>query len=124
MKPDNILLDNEGHVHLTDFNIAVRYKEGTPLRSIAGSMAYMAPEVLRKSGYYSSPDWWSLGVVMYELLFSKRPFRGKTNDALTMAIMNDALTFPSKAESTVSVEALSLMRAVRKYWYFKADVRS
>jgi len=38
---------------------------------VAGSMAYMAPEILDKKGYYSSIDWWSLGVVMYELLFGK-----------------------------------------------------
>jgi serine/threonine protein kinase len=71
LKPDNVLLDEGGHAHLTDFNIAVHYSEKKPLTSIAGSMAYMAPEVLTKKGYLNSVDWWSLGIVMYELLFSK-----------------------------------------------------
>ena len=71
LKPDNVLLDEKGHAHLTDFNIAVHFNEKKPLTSVAGSMAYMAPEVLTKKGYLSSVDWWSLGVVMYELLFSK-----------------------------------------------------
>lgn len=68
LKPDNILLNEKGHAHLTDFNIAVPLMDNRPLLSIAGSMAYMAPEILRKRGYLASVDWWSLGVVCYELL--------------------------------------------------------
>lgn len=71
IKPDNILLDENGHAHLTDFNIAVHYSDKKPLNAVAGSMAYMAPEVLQKKGYFSSVDWWSLGVVLFELLFGK-----------------------------------------------------
>ncbi|CAG8437601.1 6229_t:CDS:2 [Acaulospora colombiana] len=70
LKPDNILLDEKGHAHLTDFNIAVHFNEKKPLTSVAGSMAYMAPEVLSKKGYFDSVDWWSLGILIYELLFS------------------------------------------------------
>lgn len=66
-----VLLDEFGHVHLTDFNIAVHYRPDKPLTAVAGSMAYMAPEVLAKKGYFDTVDWWSLGVVMYELLFGK-----------------------------------------------------
>ncbi|KAH8917588.1 kinase-like protein [Atractiella rhizophila] len=68
IKPDNILLDERGHAHLTDFNIAVHFNERKPLTSIAGSMAYMAPEILAKRGYFSTIDWWSLGVLAYELI--------------------------------------------------------
>ena len=71
LKPDNILLNEHGHAHLTDFNIAVRYSNEKPLSSIAGSMAYMAPDILMKRGYAASVDWWSLGVVCYELLVGK-----------------------------------------------------
>lgn len=91
LKPDNILLDKYGHAHLTDFNIAVRYTEGKPLRSVAGSMVYMAPEVVGKKGYYTSPDFWSLGVTMFELLYGKRPFRGKTNEQLVSAITSGSM---------------------------------
>lgn len=66
-----MLLDEHGHAHLTDFNIAVYYHPSKPLMSIAGSMAYMAPEVLLRKGYFESVDWWSLGVVMFELLFGR-----------------------------------------------------
>ena len=71
IKPDNILLNEHGHAHLTDFNIAVQFTDSKPLTSIAGSMAYMAPEVLAKRGYGTSVDWWSLGIVCFELMFGK-----------------------------------------------------
>ncbi|KAI8099861.1 kinase-like domain-containing protein [Halteromyces radiatus] len=103
LKPDNILLSEQGHAHLTDFNIAVQFSESKPLTSVAGSMAYMAPEVLMKRGYLASVDWWSLGVVCYELLIGKRPFRGKTNEALQQAILHDNITFPES--SHISQEA-------------------
>jgi serine/threonine kinase 32 len=74
LKPDNILLDEHGHAHLTDFNIATVINNSKPLSSIAGSFAYIAPEVLQKRGYLSSVDWWSLGIVLYELLFGKVGF--------------------------------------------------
>ncbi|KAJ3029603.1 hypothetical protein HDV00_009531 [Rhizophlyctis rosea] len=94
LKPDNVLLDEKGHAHLTDFNIAVHYREDRPLTAVAGSMAYMAPEVLAKKGYFAGVDWWSLGVMAYECLFGRRPFRAKTNDALQHSIINDRLDFP------------------------------
>lgn len=71
LKPDNILLDEKGHAHLTDFNIAAVINERKPLTSIAGSFAYIAPEVLLKKGYLAAVDWWSLGIVCYELLYGK-----------------------------------------------------
>ncbi|CDS11161.1 hypothetical protein LRAMOSA03424 [Lichtheimia ramosa] len=110
IKPDNILLNELGHAHLTDFNIAVQFSENKPLTSVAGSMAYMAPEVLAKRGYHASVDWWSLGVVCFELMFGKRPFRGKTNDALQHAIMHEPVIFPENAR--VSPEAIDFVKGL------------
>ncbi|KAI8638234.1 kinase-like domain-containing protein [Parasitella parasitica] len=94
VKPDNILLDEQGHAHLTDFNIATTINNEKPLTSVAGSFAYIAPEVLQKRGYFASVDWWSLGIVIYELLLGKRPFRGKSNEALQHAILHDDIHIP------------------------------
>jgi len=59
IKPDNVLLDGQGQAHLTDFNIAVHYPERRILAGVAGSMAYMAPEIIVKKGYSYTIDWWS-----------------------------------------------------------------
>ncbi|KAF9585196.1 hypothetical protein BGW38_003466 [Lunasporangiospora selenospora] len=109
LKPDNVLLDEHGHAHLTDFNIAVYYHPSKPLLSIAGSMAYMAPEILLRKGYFESVDWWSLGVVMFELLFGKRPFRGKSNELLTNSILRDPLPFPDNVHGMVSAQCLDVL---------------
>jgi serine/threonine kinase 32 len=87
LKPDNVLLDSDGHVHLADFNVASDFKPGKPLTSKSGTLAYLAPEVFRGSGYYSEVDWWSLGVTMFECIYGKRPFEGKTHEELGEAIM-------------------------------------
>lgn len=110
LKPDNILLDERGHAHITDFNIAVHFSERRLLTGVAGSLAYMAPEVLTKRGYSSPVDWWSLGAVAYELLFGRRPFRGKTNAHLTEAILREPLSFPEDASSKCSPEGMSALR--------------
>ena len=109
IKPDNILLDEQGHAHLTDFNIAVHCSERRMLTGVAGSMAYMAPEILVKKGYAYTIDWWSLGVCMYELIFGRRPFRGRTNGDLTHSITKDPLRFPDDAEMRCSQRGMKLL---------------
>jgi serine/threonine kinase 32 len=113
IKPDNILLDERGHAHLTDFNIAVHYSDRRLLTGVAGSMAYMAPEILYKRGYTYPIDWWSLGVCAFELLFGRRPFRGRTNTALTHSISKDALRFPENAGEKCSTVGLNFISGVR-----------
>jgi len=110
LKPDNILLDERGHAHITDFNIAVHYSDRRMLTSVAGSMAYMAPEVLIKKGYTYTIDYWSLGVCLYELLFGRRPFKGRTNSDLTHSISKDHLRFPEGADKKCSREGLSALK--------------
>lgn len=112
LKPDNILLDESGHAHITDFNIAVHYTDKRLLTGVAGSMAYMAPEILAKRGYTYPIDWWSLGVCAYELVFGRRPFRGRTNSALTHSISKDPLRFPEGAEEKCSKAGMQFLKWV------------
>lgn len=79
IKPDNILLDEEGHAHITDFNIATQLADGQLATSMSGTKPYIAPEVFgcamdECAGYTFAVDWWSLGVTLYEVLARSRPF--------------------------------------------------
>ncbi|KAG0640772.1 kinase-like domain-containing protein [Tuber brumale] len=87
VKPDNILLDSDGHVHLADFNVASDIHPDRPLSSKSGTLAYLAPEVYGGGGYDTGVDWWSLGVVFYECIYGKRPFTSDTHEALGKEIM-------------------------------------
>ncbi|KAJ3100678.1 hypothetical protein HDU97_002021 [Phlyctochytrium planicorne] len=117
LKPDNILLDEAGHVHLTDFNIAVKYAGRGALKSHSGTLAYMAPEIFGDSGYLWQVDWWSLGVCLYECLYGKRPFRGNSNEALTQAIRKQTLNLPdanfvTRQPVSLSQECLLFLRGL------------
>ncbi|KAL9552513.1 hypothetical protein MBANPS3_003726 [Mucor bainieri] len=99
IKPDNVLLDAQGHAHLSDFNIATQLSEKKPYKSNrAGSLVYMAPEILLEKRYTTDVDWWSLGVTMFELIFGKRPFDGDTNDLVKESILNDPLVMPKDVQ--------------------------
>ncbi|XP_008946577.1 PREDICTED: serine/threonine-protein kinase 32C, partial [Merops nubicus] len=79
VKPDNILLDEQGHAHLTDFNIATIIRDGERATALAGTKPHMAPEIFHSflnggTGYSFEVDWWSLGIMAYELLRGWRPY--------------------------------------------------
>ncbi|XP_025199282.1 serine/threonine-protein kinase 32A isoform X2 [Melanaphis sacchari] len=79
IKPENILLDEEGHAHITDFNIAATLHGKKLASSLSGTKPYIAPEVylcsLGECAGYSYPvDWWSLGVTLYEVMSRCRPY--------------------------------------------------
>ncbi|KAK1579784.1 kinase-like domain-containing protein [Colletotrichum navitas] len=86
VKPDNVLLDADGHVHLTDFNVASDIIPGKVLSSKSGTLAYLAPEVYAGKGYDVRADWWSLGVLFYECIYNKRPFDGNSESTLSQQI--------------------------------------
>lgn len=94
VKPDNVLLDSEGHVHLADFNVASDFTPDRPLTSKSGTLAYLAPEVYMGRGYLSEVDWWSLGVTFYECIYNKRPFEANHHEALAQAIVKADPPFP------------------------------
>lgn len=102
VKPDNILLDEEGHAHLTDFNIATVLEEGHLATSMSGTKPYMAPEIFDCAadvcvGYGFPVDWWSLGVCAYECARGVRPFdiHSATNISEVRALFAAGVYYPS-----------------------------
>lgn len=77
MKPENILLDDDGHVRISDLGLAIEIPEGDNVRGRVGTVGYMAPEVIQNERYTFSPDWWGLGCLIYEMIQGKSPFRAR-----------------------------------------------
>ncbi|TDH05080.1 hypothetical protein EPR50_G00139890 [Perca flavescens] len=114
IKPDNILLDENGHVHLTDFNIAAIVKEDLKATSIAGTKPYMAPELFQTfegfhPGYSFSVDWWSLGITAYELLRGQRPYVMRSSTPANEILQTFHKVHPSYPAAW-SLEMKSLLR--------------
>lgn len=75
LKPDNVVLDSEGHALLTDFGLSKDGMKSTEYtQSFCGSVAYLAPEMLRRSGHGRTVDWYLLGVLLYEMLVGVPPY--------------------------------------------------
>ncbi|KAI9220690.1 kinase-like domain-containing protein [Blastocladiella britannica] len=109
VKPDNLLLDLTGHVHITDFNCACLLEEGKAIVSETGTQGYMAPEVYTDIGYRESVDWWSLGITLYELLHGERPFAANTIEELAHAVKNDPIEWRVECSPEMLNFVLSLM---------------
>ncbi|KAF9569980.1 Serine/threonine kinase [Mortierella alpina] len=95
LKLDNILLTLDGHVKIADYGLC---KENMPYgattRTICGTPEFMAPEIIEEQPYDRSIDWWTFGVLMYEMLLGRAPFSGEEEDDIYDSIMDDEPLFP------------------------------
>nr|AML79151.1 putative LOV domain-containing protein [Boerhavia coccinea]AML79561.1 putative LOV domain-containing protein [Boerhavia sp. BC-2016] len=137
LKPENILLQKDGHVVLTDFDLSFLTPckpqmikppptkkrrsrtqpppiffavPSTQSNSFVGTEEYIAPEVITGEGHSSAIDWWSLGILLYEMLYGRTPFRGKNRQKTFANILYKDLTFPSSIP--VSLAARQLIYAL------------
>ncbi|RZB94161.1 hypothetical protein D0Y65_025434 [Glycine soja] len=118
LKPENILLDADGHVMLTDFGLAKQFEESTRSNSMCGTLEYMAPEIILGKGHDKAADWWSVGILLFEMLTGKPPFCGGNRDKIQQKIVKDKIKLPA----FLSSEAHSLLKGVitspqRRYFH-------
>uniref|UniRef100_A0AAY4F0A3 Ribosomal protein S6 kinase n=1 Tax=Denticeps clupeoides TaxID=299321 RepID=A0AAY4F0A3_9TELE len=106
-----ILLDEEGHIKLTDFGLSKEaIDHENKAYSFCGTVEYMAPEVVNRRGHTHSADWWSYGVLMFEMLTGTLPFQGKDRKETMTMILKAKLGMPQ----FLSSEAQSLLRNLFK----------
>nr|AML78220.1 putative LOV domain-containing protein [Prunella vulgaris] len=137
LKPENILLQKDGHIVLADFDLSFKTAcrpqviKPPPLRkrrstsqpppifiaepntqsnSFVGTEEYIAPEIITGEGHSSAIDWWALGILVYEMLYGRTPFRGKNRQKTFANILHKDLTFPSSIQ--VSLAARQLIHAL------------
>ncbi|CAL8578600.1 serine/threonine protein kinase, AGC [Xanthoria parietina] len=124
LKPENILLHQSGHIMLSDFDLSKQSDPGgaptmiigrngataTSLptidtkscianfrtNSFVGTEEYIAPEVIKGCGHTSAVDWWTLGILVYEMLYGTTPFKGKNRNATFANILRDEVPFPEQ----------------------------
>jgi len=91
MKPENLVFDKKGYLNLTDFGIALHNPTGDIDNHdiSSGTPGYMAPEIMLKRNHSYSADYFALGVIAHECVTSKRPYRGKTHDAIRDKMMKE-----------------------------------
>ncbi len=95
LKPENILLDNQGHVRLTDFGLSKRHKEGVDNTTFCGTPEYLAPEVVLDKPHDKEVDWWSLGILIFEMLVGIPPFYSENTNVMYEMIVKAPLKMPS-----------------------------
>ncbi|XP_008142130.2 rhodopsin kinase GRK1 [Eptesicus fuscus] len=101
LKPENVLLDDEGNIRISDLGLAVELKEGqTKTKGYAGTPGFMAPELLRGEEYDFSVDYFALGVTLYEMIAARGPFRARgekvENKELKQRILSEAVKYTDK----------------------------
>ncbi|KAI0517387.1 Pkinase-domain-containing protein [Xylaria bambusicola] len=122
LKPENILLHQSGHIMLSDFDLSkqsgpggkptmIMGKNGASTSSLptidtkscianfrtnsfVGTEEYIAPEVIKGSGHTSAVDWWTLGILIFEMLYGTTPFKGKNRNATFANILREEVAFP------------------------------
>lgn len=130
LKPENILMDSSGHINLTDFDLSKKdapqdrvaalknavngmmSEPGTVTNSFVGTEEYIAPEVIHGEGHTSAVDWWSFGILLYEMMVGRTPFRGSTSKDTFECILSKGPVWPIGCE--ISADGRDLVEKLLK----------
>ena len=104
LKPENVLIDEDGYIKLADFGLAkflLDSKQAT--YSFCGTAEYLAPEILEMRGHDYSVDWWTLGILIYELRIGRPPFLDKNHQKLGRLIKKGKIIFPDPIRHKIAM---------------------
>ncbi|XP_074657664.1 cAMP-dependent protein kinase catalytic subunit 3-like [Tubulanus polymorphus] len=96
LKPENLLLDRDGHVKITDFGFAKKLVDRT--WTLCGTPEYLAPEIIQSKGYNKAVDWWALGILIYEMLAGYPPFFDDNPFAIYEKILSGKVEWPKQMD--------------------------
>mmetsp|Transcript_17787 Transcript_17787/g.21594 ORF Transcript_17787/g.21594 Transcript_17787/m.21594 type:complete len:501 (+) Transcript_17787:444-1946(+) len=108
LKPENLLLDADGHIRITDFGLSKENVVDDTVKSFCGTPEYLAPEVLKRMKYGKAVDWWSLGTLLYEMISGLPPFYDRNRERMYKKILTAELRFPA----IMNPEARSICRGM------------
>ena len=115
LKPENLLLCGDGHVMLADFGLSKRTKSSGRhgSTSTVGTPAYFAPELVMSEQYSKSVDWWAYGVVVFELLCGKEPFKGQNIKETMKNVVSKTPKLPPSVAKKLIASNSKVRRAVK-----------
>jgi len=122
LKPENILIDKSGYLKLTDFGFA-KFCEGRTY-TLCGTPEYLAPEILLNKGHGKPVDWWTFGVLLYEMIAGIDPFNDDDPMLIYQKILKGKLKFPSSFDSNAKSLVKHLLEAdlSKRYGNLKGGV--
>uniref|UniRef100_A0A8C5XHM6 Protein kinase C n=1 Tax=Microcebus murinus TaxID=30608 RepID=A0A8C5XHM6_MICMU len=125
LKLDNILLDKDGHIKIADFGMCKENMLGdAKTNTFCGTPDYIAPEILLGQKYNHSVDWWSFGVLLYEMLIGQSPFHGQDEEELFHSIRMDSPFYPRWLEKEAKDLLVKLfVREPEKRLGVRGDIR-
>ena len=114
IKSDSILLDEKGYISLSNFGLINILEKNQLTHTFCGSVEYTSPEVILGSGHSSQTDWWSFGVLLYEMIYGVKPFISKNKLLLYRQITLEELKLPNSTDSKIEVskELIDLLRSL------------